>query len=77
MQTTLNLLTRNGVVFTAFKSALSADQYSRLLEIANMLTMDQRRILTTAIDLMGRNRLHRVELAMRELFACRTPNLSQ
>jgi len=36
----LNLLTRNGVVFTAFKSALSADQYSRLLEIANMAETD-------------------------------------
>ena len=42
-----------------------------------MLTTEQRRILTTAIDLMGRNRLHSVELAMRELFACRSPNLSQ
>ena len=33
-----------------------------------MLTIGQRRILTTAIDLMGCNRLHRVELKMRALF---------
>jgi hypothetical protein len=35
MQTILNLLTRNGVVFMAFQPSLSADQYARLLEIAN------------------------------------------
>jgi hypothetical protein len=34
MQTTLNLLTRNGVVFMGFKPALNAHQYAMLLEIA-------------------------------------------
>jgi hypothetical protein len=34
MQTTLNLLTRNGIVFMAFKPALSAEQYAQLLQIS-------------------------------------------
>ena len=34
MQTILNLLTRNGVVFMAFTPALTAAQYARLLEIS-------------------------------------------
>ena len=34
MQTTLNLLTRNGAVYMAFKPSLSAEQYARLLEIS-------------------------------------------
>jgi hypothetical protein len=36
MQTILNLLTRNGVVFMAFKPSLSAEQYARLLEISQV-----------------------------------------
>jgi hypothetical protein len=34
MQTILNLLTRNGVVYMAFTPALSASQYARLLDIS-------------------------------------------
>lgn len=34
MQTTLNLLTRSGVVFMAFQPSLSVDQYAMLLEIS-------------------------------------------
>jgi hypothetical protein len=34
MRTTLNLLTRSGVVYMDFQPALSADQYAKLLEIA-------------------------------------------
>lgn len=35
MRTTLNLLTRSGLVYMDFQPALSADQYAKLLEIAN------------------------------------------
>ena len=34
MQTILNLLTRNGVVYMAFKPSLSAEQYAKLLAIS-------------------------------------------
>jgi hypothetical protein len=34
-----------------------------------VLTIDQRQILMTAIDLMHHNRLHGVELVMREMFS--------
>ena len=34
MQTTLNLLTRNGTVFMDFRPHLNPEQYARLLEIS-------------------------------------------
>ena len=46
MRTTLNLLTRNGVVYLDFQPALSAAQYARLLEIAKEgETADKLRIM--------------------------------
>ena len=46
MRTTLNLLTRNGVVYLDFKPALSGTQYTRLLQIASETqTADELRIM--------------------------------
>ena len=36
MQTTLNLLTRDGAVYMAFRPSLSADQYADLLQLSEI-----------------------------------------
>ena len=44
MKTTLNLLTRDGVVFLAFRPALTAHQYAELLDLVEHgTTADQMR----------------------------------
>ena len=46
MRTTLNLLTRNGVVYLDIKPALSGTQYNRLMEISKETeTADELRIM--------------------------------
>ena len=62
MRTTLNLLTRSGVVFVAFKPALSADQYATLLKICQVAETAeelQNTILTWA-------RAERLEVSFKE-----------
>lgn len=56
MQTTLNLLTRNGVVFMAFKPALNADQYAELLVIARKAE-DEKELRTEVGSFAGRENL--------------------
>jgi len=49
MQTTLNLLTRDGAVYMSFSPSLKADQYAELLALSNQTSdADELRIRVSA-----------------------------
>ncbi len=56
MQTVLNLLTRDGVVYVAFRPALSAEQYAALLELSHQ-GVTRQELLDAISDWAGKEAL--------------------